>query len=83
MADLCCGPEIPTDNQIVSYFHCKVCLEEMVKLAAQQGSAKPILYTRYGVGLTPLGIQVVCHRHHLNVVHVSFDGYKLPANMHE
>ncbi len=71
---------IPTTNEIRGYLHCATCLTEMTDLAAIQGSAKPSLYTRYGVGLTPIGLQVICLRHDRNVVHIDFGGHATHSN---
>jgi hypothetical protein len=36
---------------------------------------------RLEVGWTPIGIQVWCKRHNVNVIHIDLEGTKHPANM--
>jgi hypothetical protein len=72
------GP--PNTNQIKMFLHCGKCLDELKAQAAREGSASPRDYARLSVGWTPLGIQVWCNRHDLNVLHVDFEGFQHPGN---
>jgi len=53
-------------NQIVSFFHCKDCLEEL------PDGQSPQSYASLEVGWTKKGLQVWCKRHDKNVIHVDF-----------
>jgi hypothetical protein len=66
------------DNEIVQFFHCGECLRE---LKAQQYSVSPESYSRLSVGFTRKGIQVWCHRHDINVMHMDLEAVQHPANM--
>lgn len=72
-------PEISTDNQIVMYLHCGLCIEDYKREAALMGSASPAQMARLNVGWTPRGIQVWCAKHDCNVVNVDFEGARHPA----
>ena len=61
---------IPATKKITVFFHCKRCLAEGFKSDEQQME----------VGYTPLGIQVWCKRHDLNILHMDLQGCKHPAN---
>lgn len=65
---------IPNDNQIVAFFHCKLCLAEL------PAGTSPVEWARYESGWTKIGFQVWCTRHQINIVHVDFEGMKHPAN---
>lgn len=65
---------IPNALDIVQYTHCGLCIAEL------PAGMSPQDYRRYDVGMTPLGLQVWCTRHNANVVHIDFQGYRLPAN---
>jgi hypothetical protein len=43
--------------------------------------ASPKLYARLEVGFTPIGLQIWCARHDVNVVHIDFEGQQHPANV--
>jgi hypothetical protein len=51
------------ENQILSYFHCSKCIAEL------PNGTSPRDWAQLEVGMTPLGIQVWCKRHDLNVYH--------------
>jgi hypothetical protein len=69
------GRAIPNTHSIIRFFHCGLC-------GAEKPATKSLQeYSRLEVGFTELGIQVWCIRHKCNVVHVDFEGKKLPANM--
>ena len=72
---------IPATNEIVQFFHCKRCLEEVMEIIRRTGqSQSPATYQRLCVGFTPIGLQVWCRRHELNIVHIDFEGQQHPAN---
>lgn len=50
-------------EQIVSYAHCRQCFAELPDGMSMEE------WARLSVGLTPLGLQVWCVRHGMNVVH--------------
>lgn len=59
---------IPNSVEIAMYFHCSLCVAEGQPFQALEA------------GFTRLGIQVVCKRHQINIVHVDFEGQTHPAN---
>jgi len=64
------------------YLQCKLCLEEVSEIVQRtKQSQSPALYTRFDVGFTPIGLQVWCRRHEINVVHIDFEGIVHPANL--
>lgn len=65
---------ITNELDIKLYFHCSKCLEELPP------NVTPRDWGQLEIGYTPLGIQVWCKRHDLNVVHVDFQGAKHPGN---
>lgn len=65
---------ITNELDIKKYFHCAKCLDELPK------STSPRDWGQLEIGYTPLGIQVWCKRHEINVVHVDFEGTKHPGN---
>lgn len=67
--------DIPRTNNIASYFHCARCLQE------RPPHISPREWAQLEVGFTPLGIQVWCRRHEMNVLHVDFEGQRHPAVM--
>ena len=69
---------IPNTNEITSYLHCALCLEEFMKGAG--GVAAPRDYAQTETGFTELGLQVWCKRHECNVVHIDFEGNCHPSN---
>ena len=46
------------------------------------GEVSPKYEQQLEVGSTPIGIQVWCLRHDVNVIHVDFEGHKHPANLY-
>ncbi len=66
---------IPNTNEIVQFFHCGLCLAELPR------GTSPREYGSLEIGFTPLGIQVWCKRHEVNVFHVDFERQRHPANM--
>lgn len=52
---------ISQPNQIISYWHCKQCIDEKPR------NMSPAEWTRLWVGITKEGLQVWCSRHNLNV----------------
>ena len=65
--------DIPKTNEIVSFFHCRECLKE------RPHDVAPREWAHLEIGWTPLGFQVWCVRHDMNVIHVDFEGQKHPA----
>jgi hypothetical protein len=65
---------IPNSNEIISFFHCRRCLEEIPDGVA------PREWAQNEVGFTKLGLQVWCRRHDANVIHIDFQGVQHPAN---
>ena len=65
---------VPNTNQISSYVHCGLCLEE------RPADIAPKDWAQLDVGYTRWGIQVWCKRHDCNVVHIDFEGQTHPAN---
>ena len=72
--------EIPTTMSIVAFIHCGMCLDEWKADDSLNSRLSPRDYTSYEVGYTALGLQVWCKRHEANVVHVDFQGLRLPGN---
>lgn len=68
--------DIPNSKQIHTYFYCSQCLNE----AVAKGEA-PLDYQRIAFGLTPMGLQLWCCRHNMNVMHVDFGGRDMRANV--
>lgn len=68
--------DISSDNCIQSYFHCRRCVLERPK--GFTGKKWPQLLE---VGFTPIGLQVWCKRHNLNIAHIDFEGQQHPANL--
>ena len=60
--------EIPVDEQIVKYMHCLRCMD------GRPEDQSPREWARLNVGMTPIGFQVWCVRHDLNVLHIDFEG---------
>jgi len=66
--------EIPTDNCIQLYFHCRKCLEEIPP------GITPAQWRLISVGFTEIGIQAWCDRHNCNIFHIDFEGQQHPCN---
>lgn len=66
--------DIPNTNEIQSFMHCGECIKELPR------GMSPRDYTAIECGWTPLGFQIWCKRHELNMLHVDFEGQKHPAN---
>lgn len=73
------GPS--NENEGIMYIQCALCLEEVMEIANEKGSASPREYQRISVSYTPRGFQVWCNRHDCNVMHVDFQGATHPANL--
>ena len=63
-------------NNIELYLHCGQCLKEWKK----GSTLSPRDYARTQVGWTKKGLQVWCNRHNCNIIHIDFQGHKLPAD---
>ena len=68
-------PRLTNALQIVMYFQCRTCIEEM-----PPGTA-PRDWARFNVGWTRYGMQVWCVRHDCNVVNIDFEGQQHPAEL--
>lgn len=73
------------EKEIQGYMHCGLCVMEYKKLRSE-GSPKvegvsPGDFQRLEIGSSPIGLQVWCRRHDVNVLHVDFEGQKMTANM--
>lgn len=62
-------------NEIGMFMHCRRCLLELPI------NESPAGYARLAMGFTPVGVQVWCERHDINVVHIDFEGAVHPADM--
>ena len=74
---------IPNTNEIGSFIHCGLCIEEFQAGASSRddgGSEAPRDYARLEIGWTKEGLQVWCMRHECNVVHIDFEGQRHPSN---
>ena len=58
-------------NDIVQYFHCSKCLEELPE------DRSPSDYQRVNVGWTKKGLQIWCTRHDENIIHLDFKEQKV------
>lgn len=65
---------------ISMYMHCRECLNEWTKQVPEAAGKSPADYARLSVGFTPIGLQVICNRHDLNVVHIDFEGQQHPSD---
>lgn len=70
---------VSRDYSIVEVVHCALCVQE---LETNKIPLTPKQYAKVEVGLTPVGLQVWCLRHQVNIVHLDFGGQKLRANTH-
>lgn len=66
---------ISNENQILTFFHCRLCLGELPE------NESPQTYARYEMGYSRQGLQVWCLRHDCNVIHIDFEGVRHPANL--
>ncbi len=57
--------------EIKAYMHCKKCLDELDEEVPAQ----------IAVGWTPVGIQIWCERHELNIIHIDFEGHLHPTRV--
>lgn len=69
-------------KEIEGYMHCALCVHELMAkhAAGEELTTSPGAYQRLGVGWTPVGLQVWCSRHEVNIVHIDFQGQRHPAN---
>lgn len=68
------------DNNIVAYLHCSKCLAEISSNPELAAELSPKDYSRVQAGWTKEGLQLWCNRHECNVLHIDFQGNKLPAD---
>jgi hypothetical protein len=57
---------------------CGRCADEVAE--GQAGAVSMQDYARLDVGFSRVGLQVWCRRHHVNVLHLDFQGHRLPAD---
>lgn len=62
---------------IDNYIACQKCADELAGLSPPQSLQE---YAQIDVGFTALGVQVWCRRHQTNIVHIDFQGHRLPAD---
>jgi hypothetical protein len=67
--------DITNELEIQMFFHCAKCLDELPI------GQSPRDFVRIEAGFTPLGIQIWCVRHEINICHVDFQGQQHPANL--
>lgn len=70
---------IPNTNEIHSFVHCGLCLEE-IHSPKLVGKHSPREYAQLEVGFTEVGLQIWCKRHECNVLHIDFEGQCHPSN---
>ena len=73
-------PTLPLEAlslSIIQYVVCSKCADELAALSPPQSLQD---YADIDVGFTDYGIQVWCRRHEANIVHIDFQGAKLPAD---
>ena len=63
-------------NEIISYFHCGMCLQEI------PDGVSPAVWADLEFGFTEKGLQVWCRRHDCNLIHIDFEDQKHPAITH-
>lgn len=66
---------------IHAFLHCKKCLDEWTAEGPETAGKSPMTYAALSVGFTPKGLQVICYRHDLNVIHIDFETMKHPADL--
>jgi len=67
--------DIPNTRQIEGFLHCRECIAELKRRSEEtRQPVSPGQYARLAVGWTPIGLQVWCERHDLNVIHIDFEG---------
>ena len=64
--------------QIQQQIVCSACSDEF--MSGQTDSRSLQDYSRLDVGFSGRGVQVWCHRHNLNVVHIDFEGQQPSAD---
>ena len=73
-------PTLPLEAlslSIIQYVVCSKCADELAALSPPQSLQD---YAAIDVGFTDYGIQVWCRRHKSNIVHIDFQGAKMPAD---
>lgn len=65
-------------NSIKQQVVCSKCESEY--MAGYTDASSLQNYSKLDIGFSDIGIQVWCHRHDVNVVHIDFDGNKLQAD---
>jgi len=68
---------VPNDNRITSFLGCVMCIAEMREKEIDMSYRE---YARLEIGFTKQGLQAICVRHEVNVLHVDFEGHRHPAN---
>lgn len=73
-------PTLPLEAlslSITQYVVCSKCADELAHLNPPQSLQD---CAAMDVGFTEYGVQVWCRRHKANIVHIDFQGAKLPAD---
>tara|TARA_B110000971_G_C20034728_1_gene513517 strand:+ start:2328 stop:2582 length:255 start_codon:yes stop_codon:yes gene_type:complete len=73
-------PTLPKEAlalSITNYVACSKCADEVANLTPPESLQN---YAAMDVGFTDWGVQVWCRRHKVNIVHIDFEGHKLPAD---
>ena len=58
---------MPDISDIIAYFHCKTCLEEIPE------GVSPAEWSDQQAGWTMYGLQVWCNRHNKNIIGLEFN----------
>jgi hypothetical protein len=66
---------VTNKHAIKAFMHCGLCVEEV-----KRSGASPRDHAQLEVGWTEQDLQVWCRRYDCNVVHIDFQGRKMPAN---
>lgn len=67
-------------EMISQFLHCRKCVEEWKAGVPEAQGQSPASYARQSAGFTPKGLQIICLRHDLNIVHIDFQGQQHPAD---
>ncbi|NCF79357.1 MAG: hypothetical protein GWP34_05590 [Alphaproteobacteria bacterium] len=73
-------PTLPLEALSLSITQCVVCSKCADELAHLNPPQSLQDYAAMDVGFTEYGVQVWCRRHKANIVHIDFQGAKLPAD---
>lgn len=75
------GNLITNEHAISRYIHCSLCVKEVKEGTADTSGPVSLRdYQELEVGWTKAGLQIWCKRHDANVLHLDFEGRRLPSN---